>query len=268
MQPLPPTFVTPFNPVRTFPSPCTPCVTGAHRPSRMQLDPRNQPPTDPNDDNRFARLPEFTSAGGNALVQDVLVREALRRATYRAATESFESTIQDKLDAVSGLLSDMYMRSERDIRNRNDELVRKESLSNVSKWNQQLIEGSKQSKISRSEISKELAIVDALLRRNHREKQRRRSRRRRSVVVRRISSGPTNDGAGDGSQRSVMTHPARIALGAFTCVSVIQTFEGIASQEDGPANLVKCAAVSSLLILLVFQFKSRSSAEPSNPRSQ
>lgn len=195
------------------------------------------------------------------------MQEALRRATYRAATESFESTIQDKLDAVSGLLSDMYMRSQRDIQSRNDELVRRESLSNVSKWNQQLIAGSKKSKISRSEISKELAIVDALLRRNHREKQRRKSRRRRSVVVRRIPSDSANAGEENGGQHGVMTHPARMALGAFTCVSVIQTFEGIASQEDGPANLVKCAAVSSLLILLVFQFKSKSPANASDRTS-
>lgn len=201
-------------------------------------------------------------------MQDVLVREALRRATYRAATESLESTIQDKLDAVSGLLSDMYIRSERDIRSRNDEMVRRESLSNVSKWNQQLIAGSKQSKISRSEISKELAIVDAMLRRNHREKQRRKSRRRRSVLVRRISSASANPPVGNVDQHAVMTYPARVALGAFTCVSVIQTFEGIASQEDGPANLVKYAAVSSLLILLIFQFRSKSQAGGSDSTSQ
>lgn len=204
------------------------------------------PPSDPN----FGRFREFTSRDGDASLQDALEREVMWQATRTATTHSLESTIQDELKAVSDELADMYSRSDRDMSSRNEELARRTSLENISKWNQQLIAGSKMSKTFRSEISKELAVVEVMLRRNRRAHGR--GRRRTSGV------GETGGGragvkstyAMDEDAIKLASRPASMLFTFTVCLTAVRWFERIATQDSGPSHLANSAALTSLLLVM------------------
>lgn len=135
-------------------------------------------------DKRFSRLSEFTSVSGDLSVQNRIAEEAYTQVTRLEALEQFDMTIRNKMDSVSEYLTDLYLKSHRDMENKNEELVLKESLENISKWNQTLIEGSRRSRLEQSEISKELAAVQELLRRRQRKVKRGRKGRRRGRKTR------------------------------------------------------------------------------------
>lgn len=211
-------------------------------------------------DRMFARFREFTASGGDNVLQDELVREVMWQATQAATTETLESAIKMEIDSVSDLLSEMYTRGERDIVQRNEELARRTSLPNISKWNQQLIKGHKASKIRRSEISKELAIVDAMLKRSAR--QRNRSRRSRPTTRRYslgnpspTASAPSTAAATSNSRPDrrkgilqINGHNALIFT-LFVCVLALQSFEKISARENGPSQLANCAVISSVVMV-------------------
>lgn len=205
---------------------------------------RGSAPPPSESDPTFGRFREFTSRDGDAALQDALEREVLWQATRTATTHTLETTIQDELKAVSDLLADMYSRSDRDMASRNEELARRTSLPNISKWNQQLIAGSKMSKTSRSEISKELAVVEVMLRRNRRARGRR--RRRTSGV------GETGEKSIYTSEDAIKsaTRPTSMLFTFAVCFTAIQWFERIAAQDSGPSHLANSAALSSLVLVM------------------
>lgn len=184
-------------------------------------------------------------------MQEAMVREALWQATRAATTEYLESTIQDHLDAVSTQLSDLYLRSERDILSRNEELVRRESLQSISKWNQQLIAGSKNSKISRSEILKELAIVDAMLRRNRKAKKRQKNR----VYVIPPNSSLSPKRPKKESSATITMRPVGLLLTLIMCVTAIESFEASFARGHGAFQLAKYVAVSLPLVWIIALLK-------------
>lgn len=158
----------------------------------------------------FGRFREFTSAGGDTQMQNDLVLEVMRQATHISTSESMESTIQTHLDAASEILSEMYSKGEREIEERNHRLALQASLPEISKWNKQLIDGNKASRQHRMEISKELALVDALLKRTARAKRNRnsqssRSRRRRSTTTNNDNNTTSNSNT-DLSQNEKQLH--------------------------------------------------------------
>lgn len=236
---------------------------------QMKQTPSGTPPapTDPPDP-RFSRFREFAATGGDRAVQEAMVREALWQATRAATTEYLESTIQGHLDAVSAQLSDLYLRSERDILSRNEELVRRESLQNISKWNQHLITGSKNSKISRSEILKELAIVDAMLRRNRSTK-----RRQKSRIYMFPPNSPLSSKRPNKRAISASTYPVGLLLTFAMCVAVIESLEGSVARSQGALHVAKCAVVSFPLVWMITHLRSvrtadgKSSAEIADVRT-
>lgn len=206
----------------------------------------------------FGRFQEFTPSSGNARTQDNLVREVLWQALRLSTSESMDSTIQSQLDATSETISDMYTKSERDIVERNERLAMQTSLPNISKWNQQLIAGNKTSKQHQMEILKELALVDALLKRNMRKKkiadgQRRRRQRishnRKTSVLDLDAS--SKDVARRASKSTAISSASQLLFTIVVCSVGIQSFESITSREGGAARLANYAAFSSFLILLL-----------------
>lgn len=237
----------------------------------------------------FGRFREFTSVGGDAEMQNDLVLEVLRQATHISTSESMESTIQTHLDAASEILSDMYSKGEREIEERNHRLAIQASLPEISKWNKQLIDGNKASRQHRMEISKELALVDALLKRTARAKRNRnskssRSRRRRSSTTNNDNNATNNNL--DLSQNDKQLHqrssnsrhndsrmslneslrnsekkrtlansspsistPSAFLFTAVVCTVALESFDSITSREGGAARLADYAAVSALLML-------------------
>lgn len=213
---------------------------------------RGSTPPPAEGDGGLGRFREFTSREGDTALQDALEREVLWQATRTATTQTLETTIQDQLKAVSDLLADMYSRSDRDMRSRNEELALRTSLPNISKWNQQLIEGSKMSKSKRSEISKELAIVEVMLRRNQRARGRRR-RRTSSAKGGRLSernpSGASHTHALNEEAVKLASRPASMLFTFTACVTALNWFERIAAQDSGPSHLANGAALSSIVLL-------------------
>lgn len=236
----------------------------------------------------FGRFREFTSVGGDAEMQKDLVLEVLRQATHISTSESMESTIQTHLDAASEILSDMYSKGEREIEERNHRLALQTSLPEISKWNKQLMDGNKASRQHRMEISKELALVDALLKRTARAKRNRsakssRSRRRRSTTTNNDNSNTTNNNLDlsekqlhqqssnsrqNGNRMSLneslrnsekkrtlansspsISTPSAFLFTAVVCTVALESFDSITSREGGAARLADYAAVSALLML-------------------
>lgn len=205
----------------------------------------NTPP--PSEGNAgLGRFREFTSREGDAALQDALEREVLWQATRVTTTQTLETTIQDELKAVSDLLADMYSRSDRDMSSRNEELAIRTSLPNISKWNQQLIKGSKMSKSKRSEISKELEVVEVMLRRNQRARGR---RRRRTSTASRGRAGESSTYVLEDEAVKLATRPANMLFTFAVCVTALQWFERIAATHSGPSHLVNSAALSSFVLL-------------------
>lgn len=231
--------------------------TAVHRrvPLRMRATP---PPSDPSQtgppsedhDFRYARFSEFNSNRGDAVVQDDLVREVLWQATRTVTTQNMESTIQMQLDAVSDLLTDLYTKSERDIVKRNEEIAIRTSLPTISKWNKQLIKGHKASKLQQSEISKELAVVDALLKRATRRKK---NNYKRSTQLSASSSMSSSQQVPSLSflfkQLFKIRAPSALLFTLVVCVLALESFDNIASQENGPSTLASYAAFSSLVLI-------------------
>ncbi|PXF43981.1 hypothetical protein BWQ96_06291 [Gracilariopsis chorda] len=253
-----PFFVTPFHPSLPLHS-AAPYATHSARkapvhrcsPLRMRATP---PPSDPSQagqppedhDFRYARFSEFNSNHGDAVVQDDLVREVLWQATRTVTTQNMESTIQVQIDAVSDLLSDLYTKSERDIVKRNEELAIRTSLPTISKWNQQLIKGHKASKLRQSEISKELAVVDALLKRATRRKK---NQYRRSTQLSMSSSQHVPSLSFLLKQLFNIRAPNALLFTLVVCVLALESFDNIASQENGPSTLASYAAFTSLFLI-------------------
>lgn len=197
-------------------------------------------------DGGLGRFREFTSREGDHAVQDTLEREVLRQVTRTATTHTLETTIQDELKAVSDNLADMYSRSDRDRQSRHEELARRASLANISKWNQQLIQGAKMSKSNRSEISKELAVVQVMLRRNRRGRGKR--RRRSATVAQRRRDGDVGYALDEEAVKQA-SKPIRLLFTVMVCVNALRGFEHVAVQESGPTQLAKGAAAFSLVLL-------------------
>lgn len=162
-----------------------------------------------------------------------------------------ESTIQEEIDAVSDMLSDMYSRGERDITQKNEERALRASLPNISKWNQQLIEGHKESKKRKKDIIDELQIVDALLRRETRKTRRLSKRRfRKSSTTLPIHSVSQPQSDTPITSETVSISPTNAFLFTVTvCVVALESFDGIATQENGPSQLAHYAAFTAMAIL-------------------
>lgn len=215
------------------------------------------------DDSSFSlgRLREFIASPGDLRAQDELVHEVLWQATRLSTSESMESTIQSHLDAASETLSEMYTKSTRDIEERNERLAIQTSLPNISKWNQQLIAGNKASKQHRQEISKELALVDALLKRTARKTRvsgRRRRRTIKNTQVQNATSGISQASSWDNPGPSGSTKISKSGGLLFTtvvCAVAFESFDRITSREGGAAHLANYAAFSSLLILSLAYLK-------------
>lgn len=212
-----------------------------------------QPPNPGNSDDEntaFGRFSEFTPSSGDAHVQDDLVREVIWQVVRLSTSENLESTIETHVNAASDLLADMYTRSERNIIERNDELALRASLPNISKWNQQLMAGSKTSKLQKLQISKELELVHAMLKRTSRKQSSGRRRHNRSrTTTRRISDSTLVTTTPTPLSLNSISSPSAIFFTTFVCTVALKSFEAIASQEGGPARLANYAAVSSFFIL-------------------
>lgn len=230
--------------------------------------PPNQPSPPNSDDNPyptesdipFARFREFNTSAGDTALQNDLVRDVMWQATRTVTTQNMESTIQQQIDAVSELLSEMYTRSERDIVRRNEELARQTCLPNISKWNQQLIEGHKQSKLRQSEISKELEIVDTMLRRTMRKRKSKGIRNSAKTTATApqpsIPKPPQPIDDATMPSRSALLRgvlqikgPKALLFTVTVCVLALESFENIARHENGPSQLANYALIASVFLL-------------------
>lgn len=137
-------------------------------------------------DGPLSRFSEFVPAEGDKSLQNDLVREVLWQATRTTTSDNMESTIRSHLDLVSEMLADMYSKGERDLRDRNEDIVRREALPNISKWNQTVIERHRISKTTKEEIDREIAVVNAILKR----KEKLRRNRRQQQLTRSHGPGP------------------------------------------------------------------------------
>lgn len=185
-------------------------------------------------------------------MQDEIVREVLWQATCTAMTEDMEVSIREEIDLVSDMLSSLYSRGEKDIVERNEKVARMASMQDVSKWNQQLIAGHKNSKRMRSEISKELAIVDALLKRNRTQRDARKAKRRSRNSARSFVRGQS-PGEEFSSALGFISPFSALFFSIGACALSLESFENIASQENGPGHLAQIGAVSVILILMFAQ---------------
>lgn len=210
----------------------------------------------------FGRFPEFTASDGNIKAQNELVREVLWQATCQSTSESMDSTIQSHLNATSEILSDLYTKSERDNVERNQRLAIETSLPDISKWNKQLMDGTKASKQHRMEISKELALVDALLKRTTRRQRMsgalrfRRQRTRTSQNANDLDSSGAMLTVGDvvddaAVLSTVVSSPKGLVFTLVVCTFALESFDTITSHEGGASRLANYAAFSTFLILSI-----------------
>lgn len=131
----------------------------------------NNSSTNDDNNNLHNRFQEFIpSQDGNHKLQNELVEQLLQEATRLSTTEIIDSKIETKMNAVSEYLDELYSQFERDTKDKNDQLAIRTSLPTLSKWNQQLLDSGKTSKILCDEIVEELEHVNTLLRRIERRK--------------------------------------------------------------------------------------------------
>ncbi|CAN8068604.1 unnamed protein product [Agarophyton chilense] len=218
-------------------------------------------PSDEQPDNRYARFSEFSITTGDAKLQNDLAKELNWQATRTITNQNIESTIQMRIDAVSDLLSELYTNSERDIFRRNEELAIRTSLPNISKWNQQLIQGHKASKLRRSEISKELAIVHALLKRTARtrSKSKRKSPKTPSSLASHLTSTLPSRATLLADVRR-LSAPNAVLFTVVICTLALESFESVVSQENGPSTLANYAAFVSAFVVSCTYFHTLRSA--------
>ena len=214
---------------------------------------RDDVPSDRNSNGAsFNRFGEFSSSPGNPAVQDELALQLMRGVIRASSEQNMDLTISTGIQGLSDNVAELYMKSERNIVERNKDIARRTSLPQITKWNRHLIDQHKHSKVLRSEISKELAIVHALLKRSPRP-----SSARAVVRVSRngdpvsISEGVTTENVDtERRTRSVPNAATAALLSAGTCTLILSSFHSVAGKDNGPAQLAQFGTVSIVLVLL------------------
>ena len=226
----------------------------------------------------FGRLGEFSSPGGDRVLQDELAREVLRQATRISSAETMEDSINLRIREVTELLGDLYTKSEKDIVERNEDIVRRASLENITKWNQQVMAGSKYSKNMRIEISKELEIVRAMLKRRRAQPGARPATKKN--IARKVDGPqssfvlgeewPSRNSLGRGTvdvsssgtncyhlgkrvnERDNVVGVVKPLPALFftlgTCTLLLESFESIASRENGSTHLAQWGTLTAIFI--------------------
>lgn len=211
-----------------------------------------------NDDTRedlvaMGRFKEFIiPSEGDERTRDDIARLVLRQAMHLSASENIDSTIQANLNLLADFLSQLYARSEREILERNEKMTIRSSLPIMAKVNQKVIAGQKSVEIQKQAISKELQLVEALLRQTSRKNKssHRNSRRRRtrSTHSQPLASEPT-------SYQNALSILARLKTPAgcfFTlvvCAVFLETFDTIVAGDGGSEKLTTFSAWSTLFLL-------------------
>lgn len=194
----------------------------------------------------MGRFREFISPdAGDERTRDDIAQQALRQATYMSTSESIDSTIQANLNLLSDLLSDLYARSEREIIERNEKMTLRSTLPIMSKMNQKVMAGQESLRLQKMAISKEMQLVQALLKQSSRKK---RSSTRSSSNRRRRNR------IGDGSDSSTsvlsgLANPSGFLFTAVVCIVSIETFENFMAGEGGTDKLTNISTWSALAIL-------------------
>eukprot|EP00171_Calliarthron_tuberculosum_P014517 IDg14517t1 len=208
-------------PLRVHRAPCALSLTVASR--------RVAPRASGDDGGELRRLDEWASFDGDRKLQDSLVLE-LSRATRRAhSSQEMDQRIEHGMAGVSDHLTELYLRSARELEEQHADLARRAALPQLSKWNQFLIQNSKMSSRARATISEELAEVQTLLKRSQRNNPRPRAPSQQAKKPSQF-------------QNAIMT--------AGVTALMLSTFEGVAARENGPVQLAQFGSVSLLLCLL------------------
>lgn len=211
--------------------------------------------------NSFGRFDEFSmSPGGDRSVQDGLARAVMRAATRQASAHDMDMSIASGMQNVTELLEEMYIKSHRHIVERNEDIARRAALPNISKWNRQLIQGHKNSKNIRSQISKELAVVNALLKRAAPARKSRQS----SLKIR-----PHQPSSANTPHQPLIKNKIPAALLTIgTCTLLLQQFDYIAKHQNAHTQLAQIATASVAIVLLCAHIHGIADANHARRRAQ
>lgn len=204
----------------------------------------------------MGRFREFIAPNsGDERTRDDIAQQALKQALYLSTSESIDSTIQANLNLVSDLLSDLYARSEREIIERNEKMALRSTLPIMSKVNQKVMAGQESLRLQKMAISKELQLVEALLKRSSRKKpsssRRNSSRRRRPDRWSQSSQSDQNDTSNTitASILSGLINSRGLLFTAVLCIISLETFETVMASEGGTEKLANISTWSALVIL-------------------
>jgi len=112
------------------------------------------------------RSAEFLSLGGDRVLQNELADTIIWEAQKLGYTEHLDFFVTSELFKFRESLLAEYQNGQKGFIDRSNRLAMLESLNQISQWNQTLIDIDKETKQMRSKIRDELAVIDALLRRN------------------------------------------------------------------------------------------------------
>lgn len=204
----------------------------------------------------MGRFREFVALDvGDQRMRDDIAQQALKQAMYLSASESIDSTIQANLNLVSDLLSDLYARSEREIIERNEKMTLRSTLPIMSKVNQKVMAGQESLRLQKLAISKELQLVEALLKRSSRKKRlssnRNSSKRQRRNRASQTTQSVDNDGSKSisASVLSRLANSSGLLFTAVVCIVSLETFETVMASEGGTDKLANISTWSALGIL-------------------
>lgn len=200
-------------------------------------------------DYAVGRLGEFSSSEGDENLQNQLAKEVMWQARKIASEEHMDLVVNFEMLKAKNVLSEMYIKSERDIMASHEDIVLRLSLDDITKWNQHVQEGYRTSKARRSEISAELAIVHRLLKAATKKARRPSKADGRTQLARSASKDEDTNTTG-GRFRNF----AVIMMSILTSAAGIGVFETISKQENGPQNLVKFALWSGLPLVIAAHF--------------
>mmetsp|Transcript_5526 Transcript_5526/g.13440 ORF Transcript_5526/g.13440 Transcript_5526/m.13440 type:complete len:258 (+) Transcript_5526:418-1191(+) len=211
------------------------------------------------------RRAEWGVTGDDAL-QDNLVKEVQWQAHRVAHTEYLDFLVSKEMSKTRESLDEWYNAQAPRLMEKGEQLAMLESLDDVSRWNQEVLAGHRQSQQSRAEISEELAVIRALLDRHVRVSERRklgaqrRSQHKLHGKGRRIRPYKPATAGGAAARTDAPDVDWVFMVGFATVVAIagLQTFEAIVARYrgNGPSVLTNFVVWSSLVVAMATHWAS------------